>query len=399
MMRFLVVGSGFQGRACAFDMLRNPAVEEVVLADASAANLASAKVFLSKAAKGRLTLKKADAAKPKSIAALAKGMNAVVSCVPYFLNLPLAKAALSVRANYVDLGGNTDIVRQELALHEKAVKAGVSILPDNGLGPGMISTLAVHAIEMLDRADEVLIYDGGLPQKPVPPLNYMLTFSEHGLINEYAGEAKALKDGKLVTVPAMSELDVMSVAPLGRLEAGHASGGLSTMAETYEGKVKTMFNKFFRYPGHIPAMEAMKALGYFDLQPVEVRKGVKVAPRDLSAKLFRAHFHRPGDEDIVVIHNIVRGVKNGRPAEIVHDLVDRYDRETGMTAMMRTTAFPASIVAQMAAQGQIKPGAWPVETGVPPEPFIVEARKRGFDLKWTFKWLDVPAGSAAPAAA
>lgn len=397
MMNFLVVGSGFQGRACAYDMLRNPAVDEVVLCDASAASLASAKAFLAPVSKGRAKFVRFDASKPAGLTKLAKGRNSVVSCVPYYLNLPLAKAALAARANFVDLGGNTDIVRQELALHEQAVKAGVSILPDNGLGPGMISTLAVHAISMLDRADEVLIYDGGLPQKPVPPLDYMLTFSEHGLINEYAGEAKALKNGKLVTVPALSELDVMTIPSLGRLEAGHASGGLSTMAETYQGKVKTMFNKFFRYPGHIPAMEAMRALGYFDLDPVEVKKGVKVVPRDLSAKLFRRHFSRPGDEDIVVIHNIVRGVKNGRPAEIVHDLVDRYDKATGMTAMMRTTAFPASIVAQMAAQGLIKPGAYPVETGVPPEPFIAEARKRGFDLKWTFKWLDVPAASAAAA--
>lgn len=397
MMRFLIVGSGFQGRACAFDMLRNPAVEEVVLCDASAANLTSAKSFLAPVSKGRARFKRFDAAKPAALTKLAKGYDAVVSCVPYFLNYPLAKAALTARTHFVDLGGSTDIVRKEIALHDQALKAGVCILPDNGLGPGMISTLAVHAIGMLDRADEVLIYDGGLPQKPVPPLNYMLTFSEHGLINEYAGEATALKDGKLVRVPALSELETLTVPPLGRLEAGHAAGGLSTLAETYQGKVKTMFNKFFRYPGHIPAMEAMRALGCFDLKPLEVRKGVSIVPRDLSAKLFRRHFHRPGDEDIVVIHNVVRGVKNGRPAEIVHDLVDRFDRATGMTAMMRTTAFPASIVAQMAAQGQIKPGAYPVELGVPPEPFIAEARKRGFDLKWTFKWLDVPAAAAATA--
>src|SRR5690349_11228280 len=106
MMRFLVVGSGFQGRACAFDMLRNPAVEEVILADANAASLSSAKGFLAKVAKGRLTLKKADASKPAQIQKLAKGVNTVVSCVPYFLNYPLAKAALAARANFVDLGGN-----------------------------------------------------------------------------------------------------------------------------------------------------------------------------------------------------------------------------------------------------------------------------------------------------
>jgi lysine 6-dehydrogenase len=383
----MILGAGFQGRACAFDMLRNPAVGEVVLCDASAENLASAKKFLAKASKGRAKFKRLDAGNPAAVAREAKGFNTLVSCVPYFFNLPLAKAAIAARVNFVDLGGSTDIVRKELALHSQAKRAGVCVLPDNGLGPGMISTLAVHAMSLLDRTDAVMIYDGGLPQKPVPPLNYMLTFSEHGLVNEYAGTAVALVDGKLVTRPALSELDVLDLPPFGRVEAGHAAGGLSTLAESYRGKVKTMFNKFLRYPGHIPAMDAMRAMGFFDLAPVEVRKGVKVAPRELAVRLFRRHFHRPGDEDVVIIHSVVRGVKDGKPAEVVHDLIDRYDRTNKMTAMMRTTALPASIVAQMAANGLIRPGAYTVEAGVPPGPFIEEARKRGFDLTWKFRWL------------
>ena len=383
----MILGAGFQGRACAFDMLRNPAVGEVLLCDASAENIASARKFLASVSKGRAKFKRLDAGNPAAVARAARGFDTLVSCVPYFLNLPLAKAAIAARANFVDLGGSTEVVRKELLLDASAKKAGVCVLPDNGLGPGMISTLAVHAMSLLDRTDEVMIYDGGLPQKPVPPLNYMLTFSEHGLINEYAGTAVALVDGKLVMRPALSDLDVIDLPPFGRVEAGHAAGGLSTLAESYRGKVKNMFNKFVRYPGHIPTMESMRAMGFFDLEPVEVRKGVKIAPRELAVKLFRKHFHRPGDEDVVVIHTIVRGVKDGKPAEVVHDLLDRYDRVNKMTAMMRTTAFPASIVAQMAANGLIKPGAHTVEAGVPPGPFIEEARKRGFDLTWKFRWL------------
>jgi lysine 6-dehydrogenase len=382
MKRFLILGAGFQGRACAFDMLRSPGVAEVALADASAESLASARMFLAKTAKGRAVFTRLDVANPAAVKRAARGRDAIVSCVPYFLNLPLAKAAIEAKAHFVDLGGSTRVVREELALHARAKRAGVCVLPDNGLGPGMISTLAVHAMSLLDRTDEVLIYDGGLPQKPAPPLNYMLTFSEHGLINEYAGEAVALKNGRLVRVPALSELDVVNVPGLGRLEAGHAAGGLSTLAETYRGRVKTMFNKFFRYPGHIPAMVAMRDLGFFGQDPVEVRKGLKVVPRELSAVLFRSRFLRPGDEDVVVIHTVVRGVKDGLRTEVVHDLTDRYDRKNKMTAMMRTTAFPASIVAQMAAAGRIPPGAYPVETGVPPVPFIAEARQRGFKLRW-----------------
>ena len=395
MKRFLILGAGFQGRACAFDMLRSPDVAEATLADASAESLASAKKFLAKVSRGRAGFRRLDAADPAAVRRAAKGYDALVSCVPYFLNLDLARAALAAKTNFVDLGGSTDIVRKEIALHPQAVKAGVRVLPDNGLGPGMISTLAVHAMSMLDRTDEVRIYDGGLPQRPVPPLNYMLTFSEHGLINEYAGAAVALEDGRLVSRPALSELETLDLPPLGRVEAGHAAGGLSTLAETYAGKVRTMYNKFLRYPGHIPAMEAMRAMGFFEERPLELRKGLKLPPRELAVKLFRRHFHRPGDEDMVVIHIVTRGEKDGRPVEVVHDMVDRYDRENGMTAMMRTTAFPASIVAQMAAAGRIPPGAYPVEKGVPPEPFIEEAKKRGFDLRWTVRELRETATVAA----
>jgi lysine 6-dehydrogenase len=390
-MKFMILGSGFQGRACAYDMLRNPAVQEVALCDASSASLDSAKKFLGKAADKRCKFKKLDAGNPAAVKKALKGYDALVSCVPYFLNLPLAKAAIAARVHYVDLGGNTDIVRQEIALHDQAVKAGVSVLPDNGLGPGMISTLAVHAMSMLDTVEEVLIRDGGLPQKPVAPMNYMLTFSEHGLINEYVAPATALRNGKVVSIPGLSETEIIDLpAPLGRCEAAHAAGGLSTLAETYAGKVKTMDNKLIRYPGHIAVINAMAAMGFFDEEKIEVRKGVKAAPREIAAKLFRRHFHRPGDLDMVVIHNTVRGLKDGKKAEVVHSLVDYADPKTGMTAMMRTTGFPASIVAQMAAdgQGRIKPGAYPVEVGVPAEPFITEARKRGFNLSWKFRWLE-----------
>ena len=108
---------------------------------------------------------------------------------------------------------------------------------------------------------------------------------------------------------------------------------------------------------------------------------------ELAAKLFRRHFRHPGHEDAVIVHSVARGVKDGRPAEVGHDLLVSCDRKNGMTAMMRATAFPASIVAQMAAGGLIEPGAHTVEAGAPPGPFIEEARRRGFNLSETFRWL------------
>ncbi|MDD5628500.1 MAG: saccharopine dehydrogenase C-terminal domain-containing protein [Elusimicrobia bacterium] len=383
-MRFMILGAGMQGRACAFDMLKNPAVTEVLLADSSAPMLTSAKAFLKSP---RIKTVRADAGDAARVKSLARGRDALVSAVPYFFNLTLAKAAVAAQVNYVDLGGDTGIVRQELALHAQAKKAGVCVLPDNGLGPGMISTIAVHGMEQLDQADEVLIRDGGLPQKPVPPMDYMLTFSEHGLINEYVGNATALRDGRRVEVPGLSEVETIDLpAPLGRCEAAHAAGGLSTMAWTYAGKVKTMDNKLIRYPGHIAVINAMRAMGFFDQKPHAFGRS-RLSPREMSARLFREHFDRPGDKDLVVIRVTVRGRKDGRRAEVVYTMLDRYDERTRMTAMMRTTGFPVSIVAQMAAARRIPPGAHTVEAGVPAGEFIREARRRGFDLNVESRFL------------
>jgi lysine 6-dehydrogenase len=297
----------------------------------------------------------------------------------------LAKAAIAARTHFVDLGGNQDIVRREIALHPAAVKAGVGIQPDVGLGPGMINNIAAHGIEMMERADEVLIRDGGLPLRPKPPMNYLLTFSEHGLINEYVENATALRDYKRVEVPGLSEVETIDLPePLGRCEAAHAAGGLATMAWTYEGKVRSMDNKLIRYPGHIAVINAMNAMGFFRKEKKRVGD-IDVSPRTLSAALFREHFERPGDQDLVVIRVTVRGVRDGRNAEVVYDMMDKYDERTKMTAMMRTTGFPASIVAQMLAKGVMKPGARPVEVGVPPGPFIDEVRRRGFNLSWKLK--------------
>jgi lysine 6-dehydrogenase len=391
-MKILVLGAGMQGRACSFDLLKNPALEQLTLVDANAAALGATKKFL---ASKKVRAVRADLADAARVKKLAMGCDVVVSCVPYFLNLALCKAALAAKAHWVDLGGNTDIVMKELALSSRAEKAGVTILPDVGLGPGMITTLAVHGMSQLDVVDEVLIRDGGLPQKPVPPMNYMLTFSEHGLINEYVEDATALRDYKVVKVPGLSEVETIDVPGLGRMEAAHASGGLSTLAYTYEGKVRAMHNKLIRYPGHCAVINAMTAMGFFSNKRIDVA-GRQLAPRELSAKLFRDHFSRPGDEDMVVIYTTIKGTKGGRKAQVVCHMLDRYDRAHKMTAMMRTTGFPASIVAQMLATGEItRRGAFPVETGIPPEPFIRHMKERGFNISFALTYLDKPAVVAA----
>lgn len=384
LMRFMIMGSGMQGRGCAFDMLRNPSVREILLVDASDKALERARDFLGD---DRVRTARADAADVRRVRTLARHYDVLVSAAPYFFNLRLAKAAIAAKTHFLDLGGNTEIVRKELALNRDARRAGVAVQPDVGLAPGMANTLGAHGISMMDRADEALMRVGGLPQDPVPPMNYTLVFSEHGLINEYVEPAMALRDGRRVFLPGLSEIETIHFPkPLGRCRAAHAYGGLATMAYTYAGKVRHMDYKVIRYPGHFAVINGMNAMGFFDKKEVQVGSAV-LTPRAMSARLFRRHFLRPGDKDIVALRVIVRGRKGRRRMEVVYDMIDKHDDRTGLSAMMRTTGFPASIVAQMMVRGLVRPGAHPIEKGVPPEPFIQEARKRGFKIRQTVRTI------------
>lgn len=388
-MRYLVLGSGLQGRAAAFDLLRSDPSCAVTLADREMAALEALRAWLAGMLPGpagadRARFVACDAAEPGSVAALAQGHDVVLSCVPYWLNLELARAALSAGCHFLDLGGSTALALRELELDGEAHRVGRAVVPDCGLGPGMISTIAVHAMRGMERVDHVRIYDGGLPQRrDLPPLGYRLVFSVEGLINEYLEPATALRDGRRVEVPALSEVETLDLpAPLGRCEAGHAAGGLSTMAWTYEGRVGTMFNKLIRYPGHIGVMRSLGELGFFGSEPLALADGRTVAPRALAARLLERAFDHPLEPDLVFVRVVVQGTCNGQPIERVAELLDRGNPQTGLTAMMRTTGFPAAIVARLMATGQIAPGARPVERAVPTEPFLQQAAERGLLVHW-----------------
>lgn len=389
-MRVAVIGAGKMGRACAFDLLRDQHTVEVRLFDVSADALAESEAYLRRYySPPRTTARHLDARDAFGAVHAASGCAVIVSCVPPDLNLALARAAVAGGHHFVDLGGDTEIVREELALHDAAVLARVTVLPDLGLGPGLTTALAVHGMAMLDEVNDVHIRVGALPQSPCEPMKYLLTSSEVGLLHEYDSDAIALYEGQVVRVPALSEVEEIDLGPpFGRCEAAHAGGRLSTLPYTCAGRVRNMDYKLVRYPGHIGVVSAMRAMGFFRTDLIDT-EGMRVAPRSVSARLFREHFVRPSARDLVVVRVTARGRKDGRPAEVVHALLDHFDEAHDMTAMMRTTGFPAAIAAQMLARGGwIAPGARPVEDALPPEPFLAELRARGFDLRWERRFLD-----------
>jgi lysine 6-dehydrogenase len=379
----LVLGAGLQGSACAYDLLQNPDVSQVRLADLRFDHLAE---FLKPLSGPRLIPTTLDVRDREAVLAVMRESDAVMSAIPYYLNLQLTECAVEAGVHFCDLGGNTEIVFQQKALAERASAKGVTIIPDCGVAPGMVNILAEHGIRQLDTVDSVRIYVGGLPQNPEPPLNYQVVYSLEGVLDYYTTRSWVLRDGRRNQVAALSEREPVEFpAPVGTLEAFHTAGGLSTMAFRYEGKIPEMEYKTLRYPGHAEIMEAIRGLGLLDLEAVDV-KGIKVVPRDLFVAAVGPKLTKNG-KDLLALRVTVRGTKGGKPAERRFDLVDRYDEAHGISAMMRTTGYSLSITGQMQVRGEVgPPGVWTPDECMPAEAYVRELRARGIDLRETVKW-------------
>ena len=377
---YLVIGAGRQGIAAAYDLARFGEASQVTLADVNQPRAQAAADRVNHLAGNRITdAITLDVRDENAFRRALKGYNVALSAVPYFYNLALTRVAIEAGVSFCDLGGNTEIVRQQHALDREAQRAGVCVIPDCGMGPGMGNNLAVYAMELVGNPEEVYLYDGGLPQTPQPPWNYALTFAIEGLTNEYFGGMTILRDGKLFHAPCFTEFEMADIPPLGQLEAFLIAGGASTAPWSFQGKLRTYQLKVLRYPGTFAQLKVFSDLGLFDLKPVRVN-GKEIIPREFFNALFEPQVRVDTLKDVCIVRAHAKGKKAGQPTEAVVEVIDYYDRSTGFTAMQRMTGWHISIVAAMVAKQEIPLGAIPLELAVPGRAFVREAKRRGFKI-------------------
>lgn len=376
-MKILVLGAGRMGHGAVFDLIHNsPGVERVTVADF---DFAKAEAVAAAVGTDRIDARQIDASNYADIVDLFRGHDSVISCVNYWYNVSLSRAAIETGANFCDLGGNNYIVDEQLALDAEAKAAGINIIPDCGLAPGMVSILAMHGAARFDSVDEIHIRVGGLPQDPQPPLNYQLVFSVEGLINEYLEVARVIRDGVIVEVPSMTETENLSFDGFPPLEAFQTSGGTSTLPDTFLGNIRELDYKTIRYAGHCEKFKTMMDLGLCSSEEIMV-DFQKVKPRKVFGELLQQHLPADGP-DYVLVRLDFLGIKDGASKKLRFDIVDKQDEATGMSAMMRTTAFPASIIAQMMASGDVlSRGATPQEKAIDPEKFVAEIARRNINI-------------------
>lgn len=352
-MRVLVVGCGRMGSAAAEDLMRTLSHAEVVVADK---NSSAAKKVSEKIGRQNVSWISLDATDHKELVNTLKNFDLALGFLPPNLGFRLMEACIQAKRSLVDV---SYMPENPLVLHEKALEAGITIVPSCGLAPGISNILVGHVVAKLDTVEKVHIFVGGLPEKPVPPLGYVITWSPESLIEEYASKARVIENGKIVEVEALSGLETIDFPQIGKLEAFYTDG-LRTLLYTVKG-VKEMWEKTLRYPGHAEKVRLLRDLGFFSSEEMMLN-GVKIQPRKLTAKLFERKLCNLAIKDVVALKVEIHGYRKGGKARYTYTLTDFYNEKSGVTAMARTTGYTASIVAKMILIGVVR-----LKGVVPPE--------------------------------
>ena len=356
MLHVVVLGAGRVGSAMALDLASE---FRVTVADRSETALARM------AARG-LAVRTADLAASEGVKAAVADADLVVGAVPGFMGFATAQAVLEAGKALVDISFfNEDCFR----LDALAKAQGVTAIVDCGIAPGCHNIILGDLARQWDKVTSFECLVGGLPVVRSWPYEYQAGFSPIDVIEEYTRPSRYVKDGRIVTFPALSEPELIEFDGLGTLESFNTDG-LRSILHTYP-QVPDMKEKTLRYPGHIEKMRMLRESGFFSKDPIQVG-GVAVSPLDLTtALLFPLWQMHEGDEDFTVMRVTVAGEVAGQPVRKVFSLLDRYDRGTGTTSMARTTGYTCTAAVRLLASGGFarkgisppeflgqQPGAW-----------------------------------------
>lgn len=391
MHTIMVLGGGLVGATIARDLASDDDLR-VTVVDVSAPVLAR----IAAQDGNRIGTIKADLKDGEQVRNVVRDADLVVGAVPGWLGFGVLREVIRARKSFVDICFMPEDPRE---LQAEAVAAGVTGLVDFGVAPGMSNVLAARAAADLDRAEEIRILVGGLPQIRRQPYEYAAVFSPSDVLEEYTREARFVEAGQVVTRPALSDVEWIEFDGVGTLEAFNTDGLRSLM---WSLDVPFMKEKTMRYPGHADRMRVLRDSGFLSKQAIRV-SNADVRPIDLTLAMFAKAWKLPeGEGDITAMRVEAIGERGGKPAREAYELLDRYDPHTKTTSMARTTGYPCAIAARMLLEGvaKLEPGIHFPEAIAKDsralDHLLGELRMRGVEFHHRTDLVDVRPRSIAP---
>ncbi|MEN2768208.1 saccharopine dehydrogenase family protein [Ornithinibacillus xuwenensis] len=377
-MKVGVLGSGLMGKEAARDLAASEGVTAIGLADI---DIARAQQVCDQLNSPKLTAFQVNASDEVELATFMRQYDVIINALFYSFNEIVARTAIQVGVNSVDLGGHIGHMTDKvLAMHEDAEVANVTLIPDLGVAPGMINILSGYGASKLDELKSIKLYVGGIPVKPEAPLEYNHVFSMEGLFDHYTDPSLIIRNGIKQEIPSLTEVERLYFDKFGPLEAFHTSGGTSTLSISYP-NLETLEYKTIRYPGHAEKFKLLVDLNLTRNDYEVELNGQKINPREVFLKVLDPIVELGEKDDAVLLRVMVSGVKDGIPITYEYEMTTYKDRENNVTAMARATANTISVVAQLIGSGTItKHGVYPPEQVVPGKIYIQEMAKRGVNI-------------------
>lgn len=380
-MKVVVLGAGLMGKEAVRDLVKSDEVTAVYLADQ---DVRKAEHFADELLSDKLSILVLDARNELQLSEVISLGDVVINALFYTFNEQVAKLAIAAGVHSVDLGGHiggaTDAVLQ---MKEQAEARGVTLIPDLGVAPGMINILSGHGAAKLDKVESIRLFVGGIPVNPEPPLNYNIVFSLEGVFDHYTDSSRVIRDGKVLELPSLSEIETVHFDEFGDMEAFHTSGGTSTLIESFP-DVQTLEYKTLRYPGHAEKFQLLVDLGLLSRESTIQVDGKPLRVRDVMREHLTPQMLLGDKKDAVLLRVLVSGEASGMTATYEYNMTVTKDTDMNETAMALATANTISVVAQMIGGGTItKRGVYPPESIVPGDLYIEEMGKRGVHITET----------------
>ncbi len=335
-MRVLVLGAGLIGRAMAIDLASDPALQ-IVVADRNVNVLQTLTEI------PNIKTQVVDVTELGVLEGLVRQCDLCINALPGFMGFDVLREVIDLGKNIVDIAFSPE---DPLTLDKRAKEKGVTALVDCGVAPGMSNLLVGYAASLLPSVKSVRILVGGLPKERHLPWEYKAVFSPIDVIEEYTRPARLKENGQIVIREALSEPELLDFPGIGTLEAFNTDG-LRTLLTTID--APNMAEKTLRYPGHRDKILLLKQAGFLDERPIQV-KGHVLSPLDVTAQVLIKQWElKEGEEDLTIMRVDVQGEKQTYRFEVL----DSYDRKSGLHSMARTTGFTATTFARAVLNGMI----------------------------------------------